>query len=102
MLEQYAQQDSKYHVHAILINPKLPSVLILVHISVFQAAHRTYLGVMKTIKPDFNLMARLFASRNLTWPEFRRSVLEGHRNRVGQVTLREPTQSISCTGVYVY
>ncbi|KAG0615845.1 hypothetical protein M758_5G071200 [Ceratodon purpureus] len=58
------------------------------------AAHRTYLNVRKTIKPDMNLMARLFTNNNLTWPEFRRSVIEGHRNRMGQVTLRQPTQSI--------
>lgn len=58
------------------------------------AAHRTYLNVRKTIKPDMNLMARLFAHKNLTWPEFRRSVVEGHKNRMGQVALRQPTQSI--------
>lgn len=58
------------------------------------AAHRTYLNVRKTIKPDMNLMARLFLNESLTWPEFKRSVLEGHKNRMGQVTLRQPTQSI--------
>lgn len=75
-------------------SPMRPAVLIIVHILVLQAAHRTYLNVRKTIKPDMNLMARLFAHKNLTWPEFRRSVVEGHKNRMGQVALRQPTQSI--------
>lgn len=69
-------------------------VLMFFHVFVLQAAHRTYLNVRKTIKPDMNLMARLFLNESLTWPEFRRSVLGGHKNRMGQVTLRQPTQSI--------
>jgi hypothetical protein len=77
-----------------ILSCMLNSILMFVHVFVLQAAHRTYLNVRKTIKPDMNLMARLFANKNLTWPEFRRSVIEGHRNRMGQVTLRQPTQSI--------
>jgi len=57
-------------------------------------AHRTYLNVRSTIKVDMNLMARLFANKSLSWPEFRDRVIAGHKNRMGQVSLRQPHQSI--------
>ncbi|KAL0461431.1 UNVERIFIED_CONTAM: O-fucosyltransferase 39 [Sesamum latifolium] len=55
--------------------------------------HRTYEN-KKTIRPSMTLLGQLFLNKNLTWPEFQDSVVEGHKNRQGQLRLRKPQQSI--------
>ncbi|KAK4430519.1 O-fucosyltransferase 31 [Sesamum alatum] len=55
--------------------------------------HRTYEN-KKTIRPSMTLLGQLFLNKNLTWPEFQDAVVEGHKNRQGQLRLRKPQQSI--------
>ncbi|KAL3527544.1 hypothetical protein ACH5RR_012200 [Cinchona calisaya] len=55
--------------------------------------HRTYMN-MKTIRPKMALLGPLFLNKTLTWPEFQEAVLEGHKNRQGQIRLRKREQSI--------
>ncbi|KAL3524923.1 hypothetical protein ACH5RR_013295 [Cinchona calisaya] len=57
------------------------------------AGHRTYIN-MKTIRPNMALLGPLFLNKNLTWPEFQRAVIEGHKNRQGYIRLRKGQQSI--------
>ncbi|XP_024527971.1 O-fucosyltransferase 31 isoform X2 [Selaginella moellendorffii] len=56
--------------------------------------HRTYQNVQKTLRPDMVLLSRLFSNSSMEWPEFQNRVYNGHRNRLGQVRLRQPKQSI--------
>ncbi|GER27301.1 O-fucosyltransferase family protein [Striga asiatica] len=55
--------------------------------------HRTYEN-KKTIRPNMALLGQLFLNKSLNWPEFENSVVEGHKNRQGQLRLRKPEQSI--------
>ncbi|PIN01164.1 hypothetical protein CDL12_26332 [Handroanthus impetiginosus] len=55
--------------------------------------HRTYEN-KKTIRPSMSLLGQLFLNKTLTWPEFQDAVIEGHKNRQGQLRLRKPQQSI--------
>nr|GLL38648.1 uncharacterized protein At1g04910-like [Ipomoea trifida] len=57
------------------------------------AGHRTYYN-SKTIRPNMQLLGQLFLNKNLSWPEFKEAVVEGHTNRQGQIRLRKPGQSL--------
>lgn len=58
-----------------------------------QVGHRTYQN-LKTIRPNMALLGQLFLNKSLTWPEFQETVVEGHKNRHGQIRLRKSEQSI--------
>lgn len=58
-----------------------------------QLAHRAYKN-MKTIKPNMVLLGKLFINKSLEWSDFRRAVVDGHKNRYGQIRLRKDKQSI--------
>ncbi|XP_057496916.1 O-fucosyltransferase 31-like [Actinidia eriantha] len=55
--------------------------------------HRTY-GNMKTIRPNMALLGQLFLNKSMSWSEFQQAVVEGHKNRQGQIRIRKPKQSI--------
>lgn len=55
--------------------------------------HRAYMN-LKTIKPNMVLLGQLFPNRSLEWSVFQRAVLDGHKNRQGQIRLRKEKQSI--------
>ncbi|KAI9111574.1 hypothetical protein K1719_017264 [Acacia pycnantha] len=55
--------------------------------------HRTYLN-MKTVRPNMALMGQLFLNKSIEWSEFQQAVVEGHRNRQGELRQRRPKQSI--------
>ncbi|XP_016497686.2 O-fucosyltransferase 31-like [Nicotiana tabacum] len=55
--------------------------------------HRTYYN-LKTIRPNMALLGQLFLNKTLSWPEFKEAVVEGHKNRQGQIRLRKPNQSL--------
>ncbi|KAF3439207.1 hypothetical protein FNV43_RR17482 [Rhamnella rubrinervis] len=55
--------------------------------------HRTFKN-LKTIRPNMALLGQLFLNKSLTWSEFEQSVVEGHKNRQGQIRLRKHKQSI--------
>lgn len=40
------------------------------------------------------LLGQLFLNKTLSWPEFKEAVVEGHKNRKGQIRLRKPNQSL--------
>jgi len=40
------------------------------------------------------LLGNLFHNKSISWPEFQRAVLDGHKNRQGQIRLRKEKQSI--------
>ncbi|CAL5204594.1 unnamed protein product [Lathyrus oleraceus] len=56
-------------------------------------AHRAYKN-MKTIRPSMGLLGQLFQNKSMSWPEFHHAVLDGHKNRQGQIRLRKEKQSI--------
>ncbi|XP_058786273.1 O-fucosyltransferase 31 [Vicia villosa] len=56
-------------------------------------AHRSYAN-MKTIRPSMGLLGQLFQNKSMSWSEFQRAVLDGHKNRQGQIRLRKEKQSI--------
>lgn len=58
-----------------------------------QVGHRAYLN-LKTIRPNMALFGQLFLNKSMEWPEFQRAVLDGHKNRQGQIRLRKDKQSI--------
>ncbi|KAJ4825344.1 O-fucosyltransferase 39, partial [Turnera subulata] len=58
-----------------------------------QMGHRSFLN-LKTIRPNMALLGPLFLNKNISWSDFRQSVVEGHENRQGQLRLRKPKQSI--------
>lgn len=58
-----------------------------------QVGHRTYEN-MKTIRPSMALLGQLFLNKNISWSEFQEAVIEGHKNRQGQIRLRKPKQSL--------
>ncbi|KAI4307494.1 hypothetical protein L6164_030673 [Bauhinia variegata] len=55
--------------------------------------HRAYMN-MKTIRPNMVLLGQLFQNKSMGWLEFQRAVLDGHKNRQGQIRLRKEKQSI--------
>ncbi|XP_022132115.1 uncharacterized protein At1g04910 isoform X2 [Momordica charantia] len=55
--------------------------------------HRTYLN-MKTIRPNMVLLGQLFLNRSMEWAEFYQGVVDGHKNRQGQIRIRKEKQSI--------
>ncbi|XP_057426403.1 O-fucosyltransferase 31-like isoform X2 [Lotus japonicus] len=55
--------------------------------------HRSYMN-MKTIRPNMALLGLLFQNKSMGWSEFQGAVLDGHKNRQGQIRLRKETQSI--------
>ncbi|GMN40140.1 hypothetical protein TIFTF001_009358 [Ficus carica] len=55
--------------------------------------HRALLN-MKTIRPNMGLLGKLFLNKSMEWSEFQRTVVEGHKNRQGQIRLRKEKQSI--------
>ncbi|CAL1395446.1 unnamed protein product [Linum trigynum] len=55
--------------------------------------HRAYLN-LKTIRPNMVLLGPLFLNKSMVWPDFEAAVLNGHRNRQGQIRLRKEKQSI--------
>ncbi|XP_039049833.1 O-fucosyltransferase 31-like [Hibiscus syriacus] len=55
--------------------------------------HRAYLK-LKTIRPNMLLLGPLFLNKSMKWPEFQRAVMDGHKNRQGQMRLRKEKQSI--------
>ncbi|KAK7845743.1 o-fucosyltransferase 31 [Quercus suber] len=60
---------------------------------VMQVGHRAYMN-LKTIRPNTALLGQLFLNKSMEWSEFQRAVLEGHKNRQGQIRLRKEKQSI--------
>ncbi|XP_024028817.1 O-fucosyltransferase 31 [Morus notabilis] len=55
--------------------------------------HRALLN-MKTIRPNMGLLGQLFLNKTMEWPEFQQAVVDGHKNRQGQIRLRKEKQSI--------
>ncbi|KAF8377382.1 hypothetical protein HHK36_030759 [Tetracentron sinense] len=55
--------------------------------------HRTYEN-LKTIRPNMGLLGQLFLNKSMGWSDFQMAVLEGHKNRQGQIRLRKEKQSI--------
>eukprot|EP00850_Spirogloea_muscicola_P013615 SM000093S24426 [mRNA] locus=s93:231648:239211:- [translate_table: standard] len=58
------------------------------------AGERAYRGGRKTIQPNTPLLARLLSNSSMQWPEFRKKIQGGHKNRLGQIRRRKPGQSI--------
>ena len=58
-----------------------------------QVGHRAYMN-LKTIRPNMALLGQLFLNKSMEWSEFQRAVLDGHKNRQGQIRLRKEKQSI--------
>ncbi|CAJ2641130.1 unnamed protein product [Trifolium pratense] len=56
-------------------------------------AHRAYMN-LKTIRPNMALLGQLFHNKSIGWSEFQGAVLDGHKNRQGQIKLRKEKQSI--------
>ncbi|KAF3777727.1 Uncharacterized protein EJ110_NYTH45264 [Nymphaea thermarum] len=55
--------------------------------------HRSYEN-LKTIRPNMALMGQLFLNKSMGWSEFQTAVIDGHKDRLGEIKLRKPTQSI--------
>lgn len=55
--------------------------------------HRTYEN-LKAIRPNMALLGQLFLNKSMNWLEFQQSVIEGHKNRQGQIRIKKPRQSI--------
>ncbi|XAR58167.1 hypothetical protein NMG60_11026572 [Bertholletia excelsa] len=55
--------------------------------------HRTYEN-LKTIRPNMALLGPLFLNKSMSWSEFRQAVVQGHRNRQGQMRIRKPSKSL--------
>ncbi|CAK9186594.1 unnamed protein product [Ilex paraguariensis] len=55
--------------------------------------HRAYRN-LKTIRPNMVLLGQVFLNKNMEWSEFQQAVLNGHKNRHGQIRLRKEKQSI--------
>ncbi|CAI0417542.1 unnamed protein product [Linum tenue] len=59
----------------------------------YYVGHRAYLN-LKTIRPNMVLLGPLFLNKSMVWSDFEAAVLNGHRNRQGQIRLRKEKQSI--------
>ncbi|KAJ4832834.1 O-fucosyltransferase 31 [Turnera subulata] len=55
--------------------------------------HRAYLN-LKTIRPNMVMLGPLFQNKSMEWSEFQLAVVDGHKNRQGQIRLRKEKQSI--------
>nr|XP_043605994.1 O-fucosyltransferase 39-like [Erigeron canadensis] len=55
--------------------------------------HRTYLN-LKTIRPNMALLGQIFMNKSMSWSDFQEAVVEGQRNRLGEIKERKPKQSI--------
>ncbi|CAH1413934.1 unnamed protein product [Lactuca virosa] len=55
--------------------------------------HRTYLN-LKTIRPNMVLLGQIFMNKSMSWVDFQEAVVEGQRNRSGEIKERKPKQSI--------
>ncbi|XP_010254530.1 PREDICTED: uncharacterized protein At1g04910-like [Nelumbo nucifera] len=55
--------------------------------------HRAYQN-LKTIRPNMALLGQLFLNKSMGWSDFQRAVLEGHKDRQGQIRLKKEKQSI--------
>ncbi|KAL8127518.1 hypothetical protein AgCh_014434 [Apium graveolens] len=55
--------------------------------------HRTYQN-LKTIRPNMALLGKLFLNKSMDWSNFQKAVVEGHRNRQGQLRTRNLKQSL--------
>ncbi|KAK7282891.1 hypothetical protein RIF29_11997 [Crotalaria pallida] len=55
--------------------------------------HRAYRN-LKNIRPNMGLLGQLFQNKSMSWSEFVHAVLDGHKNRQGQIRLRKEKQSI--------
>lgn len=56
-------------------------------------AHRAYLN-LKTINPNMILLGQVLVNKSLGWSEFEGAVVNGHKNRQGQLRIRKQKQSI--------
>lgn len=56
-------------------------------------AHRAFLN-LKTIRPNMLLLGPLFLNKTVGWSEFQQKLIDGHKNRQGQIRLRKEKQSI--------
>ncbi|KAJ9565080.1 hypothetical protein OSB04_001046 [Centaurea solstitialis] len=55
--------------------------------------HRTYLN-LKTIRPNMVMLGQVFMNKSMSWSDFQEAVVEGQRNRLGEIKERKPKQSI--------
>lgn len=55
--------------------------------------HRTYLN-LKTIRPNMALLGQIFMNKSMSWPDFQEAVVEGQKNRLGEIKVRKEKQSI--------
>ncbi|KAL4569267.1 hypothetical protein LXL04_024903 [Taraxacum kok-saghyz] len=55
--------------------------------------HRTYLN-LKTIRPNMVLLGPIFMNKSMSWSDFQQAVVEGQKNRSGEIKERKPKQSI--------
>ncbi|CAN6449488.1 unnamed protein product [Victoria cruziana] len=55
--------------------------------------HRSYAN-LKTIRPNMVLLGQLFLNKSMEWTDFQEAVIDGHKNRQGEIRLRKPNQSI--------
>ncbi|KAI3747576.1 hypothetical protein L6452_10078 [Arctium lappa] len=55
--------------------------------------HRTYLN-LKTIRPNMALLGQVFMNKSMSWSGFQEAVIEGQRNRLGEIKVRKAKQSI--------
>lgn len=55
--------------------------------------HRTYLN-LKTIRPNMVLLGQVFMNKSMSWSDFQEAVVEGQRNRLGEIKERKSKQSI--------
>ncbi|KAK4483926.1 hypothetical protein RD792_011135 [Penstemon davidsonii] len=55
--------------------------------------HRAYKN-LKTIRPNMVLLGKLFLNKSMEWSDFKQAVVDGHKNRHGQIRLRKEKQSI--------
>nr|XP_043631298.1 O-fucosyltransferase 39-like isoform X2 [Erigeron canadensis] len=55
--------------------------------------HRAYLN-LKTIRPNMALLGQLFMNKSMNWLDFQAAVMEGQKNRLGEVKVRKAKQSI--------
>ena len=68
---------------------RLNNILMAYH----QVGHRSYKN-LKTIRPNMALLGQLFLNKSNEWLEFQKAVLNGHKNRQGQIRFRKEKQSI--------
>ncbi|KAL7613928.1 hypothetical protein Lser_V15G06951 [Lactuca serriola] len=55
--------------------------------------HRAYLN-LKTIRPNMALLGQIFMNKSMSWVDFQEAVVEGQKNRLGEIKVRKEKQSI--------